>query len=57
VRACFEGEISPTAPASILRQHSNATVYLDVNSASLLSEGLRTAMTGDSSAGGKFVKI
>jgi glucosamine-6-phosphate deaminase len=57
VKACFEGEISPMAPASIMRQHTNATVYLDANSASLLSSGLRSAMTGDSSVGGKFVRI
>jgi len=37
VKACMEGEISPMAPASILRQHANATIYLDKNSASLLS--------------------
>jgi len=37
VKACFEGEISPLAPASILRTHSNVTVYLDRESASLLS--------------------
>jgi glucosamine-6-phosphate deaminase len=37
VKACFEGDISPMAPASILRTHPNATVYLDRNSASLLS--------------------
>jgi len=37
VKACFEGEISPMAPASILRTHANATIYLDKNSASLLS--------------------
>ena len=29
VAACVEGEISPLAPASILRTHPNATVYLD----------------------------
>ncbi len=40
VKACFEGEISPMAPSSILRTHANATVYLDRNSASLLSPGL-----------------
>src|SRR5580700_6451051 len=57
VKACFEGEISPMAPASIMRQHTNATVYLDTNSASLLSSGLRSAMTGDSSVGGEFVRI
>ncbi len=57
VKACFEGEISPMAPASILRQHVNATVYLDANSAALLSSRLQSAMTEDSSAGGKFVRI
>ena len=31
------GEISPMAPASILRTHANANVYLDKESASLLS--------------------
>ena len=36
IQACFEGEVSPLAPASILRQHRNATVYLDSESASLL---------------------
>jgi glucosamine-6-phosphate deaminase len=40
VKACFAGEISPMAPASILRQHANATVYLDKQSASLLSPEL-----------------
>ena len=43
VRACFEGEVSPMAPASILRTHSNATVYLDRNSAALLSTALQTS--------------
>jgi len=37
VRRCFEGEINPTAPASILRAHPAATLYLDRESASLLS--------------------
>jgi glucosamine-6-phosphate deaminase len=37
VKACVEGEISPMAPASILRTHPNATVYLDTNSATLLT--------------------
>jgi len=40
IKACFEGKISPMAPASILRRHSNATVYLDFQSASLLSPAL-----------------
>jgi glucosamine-6-phosphate deaminase len=44
VKACFEGEISPMAPASILRTHPNATIYLDKNSASLLSSKLQNAI-------------
>jgi glucosamine-6-phosphate deaminase len=43
IKACFEGEISPMAPASILRTHPNAAIYLDKNSASLLSPALRTS--------------
>src|SRR5213079_1481139 len=27
VKSCFEGDISPMAPASILRTHANATIY------------------------------
>jgi glucosamine-6-phosphate deaminase len=42
VKACFEGEVSPMAPASILRQHPNATIYLDKDSASLLSLPLQS---------------
>ncbi len=42
VQACFEGEISPQAPASILRTHPDATIYLDTNSAALLSTALQT---------------
>lgn len=42
VKACFEGEVSPMAPASILRTHPNATIYLDKNSAALLSTALQT---------------
>jgi glucosamine-6-phosphate deaminase len=44
VKACFEGAISPMAPASILRTHANATIYLDKDSASLLSSALRNAL-------------
>lgn len=36
VRASVEFEISPTHPASILRQHEQVTLYLDRHSASLL---------------------
>jgi glucosamine-6-phosphate deaminase len=43
VKLCFEGEISPMAPASILRTHPKTTIYLDRESASLLSPAtLRT---------------
>ncbi len=48
VKACFEGKISPMAPASILRTHPNATVYLDKNSASLLSPGLQSVINEES---------
>src|SRR5438045_1036953 len=37
VKACFEGPMGSSAPASILRAHANATLYLDRNSAPLLS--------------------
>jgi glucosamine-6-phosphate deaminase len=37
VATCFEGEISPNAPASILRTHPRTTIYLDNDSASLLT--------------------
>lgn len=37
VHACFDAEISPMAPASILRTHPRATVYLDTHSAALLN--------------------
>jgi glucosamine-6-phosphate deaminase len=37
IKACFEGPISPLAPASILRSHASATIYLDRQSATLLS--------------------
>ncbi|HEY4906561.1 MAG TPA: glucosamine-6-phosphate deaminase [Candidatus Acidoferrum sp.] len=44
VKACLEGEISPMAPASILRTHPNTTAYLDTESASLLTDTtIRTA--------------
>ncbi len=39
VRQCLEGEVSPWHPASILRQHSHAYIYLDSDSASLLKKG------------------
>ena len=37
VKSCLEGEVSPLAPASILRTHPNTTVFLDKLSSALLS--------------------
>ena len=37
VKACLEGPLSPSAPASALRAHPNTTIFLDADSASLLS--------------------
>jgi glucosamine-6-phosphate deaminase len=43
IQFCFEGEIGPMAPASILRTHPAATVYLDKDSAAQLGPAtLRT---------------
>jgi glucosamine-6-phosphate deaminase len=50
VKLCLEGTISPMAPASILRRHPSATVYLDQASASLLSPGLQNALRDESQA-------
>jgi glucosamine-6-phosphate deaminase len=45
VKKCFAGEVSPLAPASILRTHANATVYLDKASAALLSSQTVAALS------------
>jgi glucosamine-6-phosphate deaminase len=37
IAACFNGEITPLAPSSILRSHPHATIYLDRNSAAQLT--------------------
>jgi glucosamine-6-phosphate deaminase len=37
VKVCFDGEVSPLAPASILQRHPDTTIYLDDESAALLS--------------------
>jgi glucosamine-6-phosphate deaminase len=50
VKTCFEGEVSPMAPASILRTHANTTVYLDNHSASQLSPALRSVLEEEHSA-------
>jgi glucosamine-6-phosphate deaminase len=49
IERCFRGEISPMAPASILQNHGNTTVYLDENSASLLTIEARTRLVDPSS--------
>ena len=36
VKACFDGEVSPMAPASMLQRHPNTSIYLDKESAALL---------------------
>ncbi|HLK05450.1 MAG TPA: glucosamine-6-phosphate deaminase [Candidatus Acidoferrum sp.] len=40
VKSCLEGEISAMAPASILRTHPKTTIYLDTESAALLSHAV-----------------
>ncbi len=50
VKACFEGDVSPMAPASILRTHAATTVYLDRDSAALLSPAVRGPILEDDRA-------
>jgi glucosamine-6-phosphate deaminase len=38
VRDALEGPISTTCPASLVRRHPRATVFLDPESASLLAQ-------------------
>ena len=40
VAACLDGDVSPAVPASILRLHPNAQLYLDEDSASLLRSAI-----------------
>jgi len=49
VGKCFHGEISPMAPASILRTHPNTFVYLDKDSAALLNPALQDHLEPESS--------
>lgn len=44
IKACFDGPISRMAPSSILRTHPNTTVYLDRESAALLSPAALSAL-------------
>lgn len=41
VKACFAGDVSPLAPASILRTHAKTTVYLDRDSSARLDPSVR----------------
>jgi len=43
VKAACDGNVTPLAPASILRTHPDVTLYLNPGSASLLAEPLRAA--------------
>jgi glucosamine-6-phosphate deaminase len=38
VRDCFAGKVTPLHPASILRQHQHADIFLDADAASLLKQ-------------------
>ena len=38
IQACFGGDVSPLAPASILQRHPNAIIYLDQESSALLPQ-------------------
>ena len=48
VKACFESAIGPMAPASVLRTHPNAAVYLDKDSAALLGPVLQNELDQNS---------
>jgi glucosamine-6-phosphate deaminase len=43
VKNSLEGDVSPMIPASILRTHPNATIYLDKDSAALLTSSVSSA--------------
>jgi glucosamine-6-phosphate deaminase len=45
IAKCFGGEISPMAPASILRTHQHTVLYLDQNSAALLNPETITTLS------------
>lgn len=43
VKSSIEGDVSPMIPASVLRTHPNVTIYLDKDSAALLTSSVPTA--------------
>ena len=45
IKACFDVPVSPMAPSSILRTHPNATIFLDRESAALLSPATLSALS------------
>lgn len=47
VRDCFTGEIAPLHPASILRQHEEAYVFLDADAASLMNRDKAPSSTNE----------
>jgi glucosamine-6-phosphate deaminase len=48
VKATLEGEIAPQVPASIIRTHSNVTLYLDEPAASMLERETLKRLSADS---------
>ncbi len=54
VKACVEGPVSPMAPASILQTHTDTTLYLDEDSAALLTENTKTGTSTQSRGGAKI---
>ena len=46
VKACVEGPVSPLAPASILQTHPNTTLFLDRDSAAMLTDSARSRESG-----------
>lgn len=50
VQACVEGDVAPARPASILKTHPHTTLYLDRDSASLLSPVTRGSIIQDEPA-------
>ena len=47
VKLCLEGAVGPMAPASILRTHPHATIFLDTDSAASLSSTTISALTAN----------
>jgi len=50
IKNCLEGPVRPEAPASIMRRHPKATIYLDWHSASKLNLDLQAQLQRDGRA-------